>query len=451
MRDLIVLVVLGGGALYALYRPWVGAMLWTWVSLMSPHVEFGYRTGGMPVAAAIAGTTLVGLLFTREKHNPFVGPSMVVLAAFVLWTGITLPFSFYFDDSWNLFVRSIKIFLMLFVTVALIDSRKKLEVFIWVCAFSIGFYGLKGGAFTLATGGNFRVWGPGGFVGGNNEIAAALVMTVPLIRYLQMQQSSRWVQHGMTVWMLLCIVAALGSYSRGALLASGVMAFFLWTKGRNKLFWAAIFVVGVVAFLPMLPESWWERMNTIKVYDRDDSALGRINAWWNAFNVANSNLFGGGFMIYKPEVFLKYAPDPNRVHAAHSIYFQILGEHGWIGLVLFMGIAISGWRTGNRIIRLRRLHPEIATELQWAVDLSRMIQVSLIGFGAGGAFLSLAYFDLPYNLIAAVAVAHWLCQRIIAERLASAAPQTWRTAGIVDDSGVVQTGGGPRAGAGGAT
>ena len=41
-----------------------------------------------------------------------------------------------------------------------------------------------------------------------------------------------------------------------------------------------------------------------------------------------------------------------------------------------------------------------------------MIQVSLVGFAVGGAFLSLQYFDLPYNLmIMAVLARKWVEDR----------------------------------------
>jgi hypothetical protein len=43
------------------------------------------------------------------------------------------------------------------------------------------------------------------------------------------------------------------------------------------------------------------------------------------------------------------------------------------------------------------------------------VQVSLVGFAAGGAFLSLAYFDLPYYLVAYVVLVHAIvCRRSVA-------------------------------------
>ena len=405
MRDLLLIVLLGGGSLYALYRPWVGAMLWTWISLMSPHVIFGYATAGYPFGLLTALTTLLGLLLTRDRRNPFHGAATGLLFVFVAYTTITLPFSIYFDLSYDLWLRSFKIFAMLFVTMALIDSRLKMNVFIAVCASSVGFYGFKGGLFTLATGGNYKVWGPGGFIEGNNEMSVALLMTVPLIRYLQMQMTNIWGQRLMTLWMLLCTVAVVGSYSRGALIGGAAMLLFFWLKGDRKTQWGLLLAGGVLFLLPLMPEQWWERMGTIQTYNSDDSATGRIDAWTMAFHLANDRFpFGGGFMVWTQELFTKYAPAAPQNRAAHSIYFQILGEHGWLGLALFVGIGLSTWRAAAKLIKFSKSAPD----LKWTGDLGRMVQVSLIGFAVGGAFLSLAYFDMPYNLVAMIAVAQFL-------------------------------------------
>jgi probable O-glycosylation ligase (exosortase A-associated) len=97
-------------------------------------------------------------------------------------------------------------------------------------------------------------------------------------------------------------------------------------------------------------------------------------------------------------MFAIYAPEPDRVHDAHSIYFEVLGEHGFVGLALFLLLGLMTWRTASSIIGQARGHPE----KRWAADLAAMVQVSLVGYAAGGAFLGLAYFDFYYTLIAVV-------------------------------------------------
>jgi len=170
---------------------------------------------------------------------------------------------------------------------------------------------------------------------------------------------------------------------------------------RKVLIGTLLLVVGVTVLL-LMPDAWWERMATIKNYQQDESALGRINAWWTAWHVAASNFFGGGFKMFGRAAFLIYAPDPERIHDAHSIYFQVLGEHGFIGLALFLMLGVFTWRRCGETIRLAKRNPE----LKWAADLAAMLQVSLIGYAVSGAFLGLAYFDYYYHLIA-IAIITW--------------------------------------------
>lgn len=376
-------------------------MVWTWVSLASPQESIAWGLHGYPFGLLSAVCTLIGLMATKDRQNPMLGASIWMLLIFVLWTTVTLPFSFKYDSSYGLWLRSIKIWFMLFVTIALIDTRKKLEVFIWICVLSIGIFGFKGGLFTIASGGSYRVWGPGGFIAGNNEFAVAMLMTIPLLRYLQLQMPNKWHRHFMTLWMLSTAAAVLGSQSRGALLGIGAMVFFLWVKGTGRAKTLFLIIGTTAVLLPFMPETWWERMETIGTYRSDESAMGRLDAWGFAWNLAADRFpFGGGFMVWTRDLYAVYAPSALQNRAAHSIYFQILGEHGWGGLTLFLGIGIAAWISAGRLAKRVEHQPD----QKWAADLVRMCQVSLIGFAAGGAFLSLAYFDLPYNCVAMIAL-----------------------------------------------
>ena len=303
-----------------------------------------------------------------------------------------------------------KIDFMILISALVIHSKKQILALTWAVVISLGFYGVKGGLFTIATGGNYRVWGPEGtFIEGNNELALALIMCIPLIQVLRTEARNAWVRRGLLASMLLCAVAGLGSHSRGALVALAAMALVLWWRGKNKTM-AGIFIV-VMGFMMIgfLPEAWFARMNTIGEYTEDGSAMGRINAWWMAWNLAKANFFGGGFEIYSIEYFRVYAPDPEDVHAAHSIYFQILGEHGFVGLALFSILWLLTWRSAGILRKQAGKQPETL----WLVNLGAMCQVSLVAYAVGGAFLSLAYFDLPYNvMLLVVAGRQWMQRKL---------------------------------------
>lgn len=310
-----------------------------------------------------------------------------------------------------------KIDLMVLVAMVVLHSKKQITSLAWVLAGSIGFFGVKGGLFTLATAGNYRVWGPPGtYIEGNNELALALVMIIPIMRFLQLTSESAWVKRGLGVAMVLCATAALGSYSRGALLAIVAMICVMWWRGRKKMLGALLLICLGVILLSFMPEQWWARMDTISQGSQDASAAGRINAWWMAFNLAKDHFFGGGFMIYTPDVFALYAPDPLDVHAAHSIYFMVLGEHGFVGLFLFLLLWLFVWRSAGRL----RIEGKNLPQTQWLSHLGAMCQVGLVGYAVGGAFLSLSYYDLPYNILILVVLGRrWMdCKEWISEDVA---------------------------------
>ena len=133
--------------------------------------------------------------------------------------------------------------------------------------------------------------------------------------------------------------------------------------------------------------------------------MGRINAWHFAYNLASDRpLVGGGYGAFDPNLFHRYAPVPEDFHDAHSIYFEVLGEHGFVGLGLFLVLGFLSLRHANKVRKSTKDIPK----LQWAYDLMSMIQVSIVGYAVGGAFLGLAYFDLYYHLIVMIVLTHRL-------------------------------------------
>ena len=269
------------------------------------------------------------------------------------------------------------------------------------------------------------VWGPdSSFIAGNNELALALIIITPLFRFLQLQTRSKWGKQAISAAILLCVAASLGSHSRGALLAMAAMGATLWWYGgrRNLSILLGMLLVAALALM-FLPEQWFARMSTISDYQSDASAMGRINAWLMAWNLASDRIFGGGFEMYDLTTFALYAPDPADVHAAHSIYFQVLGEHGFVGLFLFLTLWFLVWWNAGRLRKEGRKEPQT----QWLSDLGAMCQVSLVGYAVGGAFLSLAYFDLPYNILVMIVLGRrWIKRRawLEQEEIHSAQPQT---------------------------
>ncbi|HAT32720.1 MAG TPA: putative O-glycosylation ligase, exosortase A system-associated [Janthinobacterium sp.] len=411
MRDLLLCLFIFGSLPFILKRPTLGALMWVWISVMSPHSQSWDYAASLPFAYIVAVVTLFSMLLSHEPKNLPMTPVSCALIAFVLWMNLTTPFALLPEASMEQWLKVMKIMLMTFVVMMLIRSKQDVLRLLWVIVFSLGFYGVKGGIFTIRSGGSDRVWGPDmTFIADNNACALAMVMTIPLMYYLQQNSENKWLRRALTVMMVLSALSALASYSRGGLLAIAAMGGFMWIKSGKKLVLGGLFTVCAPLLLVFMPSQWDARMDSIGAYDTDVSVQGRFNAWGMAYNLAKDRFMGGGFEVADLSVFSRYAPNPLDVHAAHSIYFEALGEHGFVGLGLYLLLGVQTWRAANWIIRNSRAREH----LRWALGMATMIQASLIGFAVGGAFLSLLYYDVPYYLMAAIVATRALVEREVA-------------------------------------
>ena len=397
MRDIGLALILCVVLPMAFRRPWFGALAWVWISVLSPHrMTYGFMYDA-PVAQLIALACMLGLVFSKEHRRVPMAPPVVWMILFTVWMVITFPFSLLgASENWPQLDKVLKVMLMNLVVLAPLYTRKHVDQLIAVFALSLAFFGTKGGVFAIATGGNFQVRGGGGFIEPNNELALALVTGIPLVYYLSLRVAKAWQRWGLLMVIFLMSVAAIASQSRGALLAIAAMtgAFILRSPSRIRLI--IPIVLTAVFILAFMPDKYWDRIETINTYQSDASAMGRINAWMMAWNIATSNFFGGGFSLEVQSIFDRYAPDPSFIAVAHSNYFQVLGQHGFVGLILYLGIWISMYRSCLWIYK----NSNEARDKQ----LARMIEISMAGFFVGGAFLNLAFWDGPYYVMIAVVI-----------------------------------------------
>jgi putative inorganic carbon (hco3(-)) transporter len=421
MRDIAISLLIFGSLPFILKRPLYGVLVFVWLSLMTPHrFAFGFAYD-FPFAAIVAACTLLGLLVTKDEVR--YEPNLVfwLLILLPLWTCVTYVFALEQASATGRLIEVLKVFLFVHVSAMVLRTRQHLNWILWVIVVSVGYFGVKGGAFTILSGGGGRVYGPPGdsFLSDNNAISVALIMIIPLMHYLRTEAKAAWVRWGLLGAMVLSGVAVLGTYSRGGLLAVAAMLTFLWLKSRKKLLFALLLIPLVPVAVTLMPERWFDRMNTISTYEEDASAQGRINAWRTAINIANDRpIVGGGFELYSDATFARYAPNPEDLHAAHSVYFQMLGEHGYVGLLIFLWLGLAAWVTARRTIALSEGRPD----QEWAGHLARAVQVSLVGFAVGGAFVNIGYWDLLYYEIVIVVIAHRLASMGMAPASVEATP-----------------------------
>ena len=416
MRDLLLLSIVIALIPCIWKYPWTGVLAWFWVGLMVPQGHTWNYMQTFPLAVVIGAVTMVALVVTNERKPLPVTREVILMFLFAGHMALTSAFAVNSTGAWDQWQNVMKILLMTFVTPMLVFGSKRIIWVLLVVAGSLAFYGVKGGVFTITTGGSYMVLGPQrSFLSGNTYIGLAMIMVLPLILVSARLFRERWVELGWPIkphWygpiglglyacFWLTALAIIATYSRGAWLGLLAVAPLLFLRMRRKVLMVllALFAVGVVGVAA--PERMTQRWETIGGYEDDTSAMQRIQAWGVSWNMAIERpVFGMGFRYGRMgyDWWVSYANFEGHwqhVLSPHSIYFQVLAQHGFVGIGLFLSLIGFTYLTLGRIKRTGK-----ANGIVWLSQYAWAMQVGLLGYLVAGAFLDVAYFNLLYAFIA---------------------------------------------------
>ncbi len=413
MRDYVILAIVFLSAPVAVFSPYYGILMWTWIAYFNPH-RYGWGIAhNTPVALIIAIPTLLGALFATKNHRIFVRESMLLIAlwgwfAVTTYYITTIPaFAGHVLDAVTHLEGVSKILLMTFVTILLVTSKAKLRVLVLVIIASFGFRALFAAVFFIKTGGQYRIWGPEGtFLEDNNDFALALNMTIPMFFFMSRVEERKWVRVTIRILMACVIISVIGTYSRGGLLGLAVVTLAIVAKSRHKVLGLFLVAVGIFCVVSFSAAQWKDRMGDFLHGDLDDSAESRLTVWKGGWSLVKEYpLTGGGFDVYTdPDAFSQYIPreaqSSSGLRGPHSIYFQMLGEQGFVGLGLFLALLGGSYMTLRRLRRQGLRHGES----EWIVPYTHMFEITLLAYMTSGATLGRAYFDYFYQIIACVIV-----------------------------------------------
>jgi probable O-glycosylation ligase (exosortase A-associated) len=216
MRVLMLLMVFLGLSGTALVVPHVGVLVWTWIAVMVPHqLTWDIAANWNLVFVAALATAISWVLSAEPKRLPLDATTVLILL-FMTWMTVSTVFALVPAQSWGLWDRYFKFMVLIVAILGLMHRKSRIHALIWVLVLSVGYYGVKGGGFTLATGGLYTVLGPDhSMLGDNNQLAVGLAMTIPLINYLRLNSENRLIRMGLVLAAALCLIAIIGSYSRG--------------------------------------------------------------------------------------------------------------------------------------------------------------------------------------------------------------------------------------------
>ncbi|HKT46199.1 MAG TPA: putative O-glycosylation ligase, exosortase A system-associated [Candidatus Acidoferrales bacterium] len=433
MRDLLLLIIIFASIPISFIEPFYGVLVWIWISYFNPHrYTFSYMYN-FPVALVIAVPTLAGLFFTRKLNHRFMVRETALLSMLWIWFILTyinatqVPlFQLHILDAESELVRVSKILLMTFVTILLVTSHKRLKQVFLVTALSFIPLVLKAVIFGWRTGGQDRVWGPpDSFLADNNGFALAVNMSLPILFYFGREEKNPFIRRLLNIGFVCGIATVILTYSRGGLLGLAAVLLMIAFKSRYRVLSSVLLLLSLFLVLTFAPEKWMERMGTITGSEQkmDDSAKQRIVAWGTTWNFVMDYPIAGGSFRSLPNVdlFQRYQPEPlpegYLSTAPHSIYFQTLGEQGFVGLLLYLALI------GSTLISLYglRRRAKLLESAAWMITYIDIIQASLTGFLVSGAFLGFANFDLFYEMIACAIILKILWQRELAVQSAAVA------------------------------
>jgi putative inorganic carbon (hco3(-)) transporter len=420
MRDIVVMGFFLPSLPVCFFRPFYGILLWTIVAFVNPqHLSYGFAAS-FPLAEAVAIPTLAGFLFFHRGWDRIASREFVLLLVLWIWFVVTSLasthdplFAHHADDTWYRLVFVSKILLMTTIAVCVIDSFKRLRIFLLVIAGSFGLFVAKDLPFMVMTGGQYRLYGPAAsMIADNNDYGLALNMTVPLFFYLARTETNRRLKAILYGLFLISIPAVFFTYSRGALVGLLAVGFLIFLQMKRRLAFIPVIALATVTALMFAPQAWRDRMSTIGGSpEMDASAMERINAWTFAWRLASeSPVTGGGFETFTRDMFYRYAPNAADVHGPHSIYFGVLAEHGFPGLIMYLMLVFSCLVSTLSVARNARRYGD-----ERAYAYANLLRLSLVGFLTSGLFLGKAYFDYYFTIVACIVVLKSICAKAWAE------------------------------------
>lgn len=414
MRDLIFSVIVLGMIPACFRKPFIGLAMFSWLAYMRPQdLTWGFAKY-QRWSYLVAIVMFVGFIRSRPDKWFMANWRNYLMIVFIVLVGVSAGMSeqvdgkLINDDQLSKYLEFTKIIVIAMFTTAVVTKREHLRMILWIIALSLGFFGVKSGIWGFMTGfGTPIIRGPGGMMLDNNDMSLALAMALPVMVHLGMTEQKKMVRRAFLIAVPLTVITIMLTHSRGGFLSVGTAIFVMIWHSRNRvavMSVAALF--GIVAVI-LAPSDYKDRISSIKDYETEGSAAGRIHSWGVGYRMATDNpVLGVGMNKYRQH-FLEYDPNPSpdklagqNIIVAHNSYIQIWAESGTPALLIFLTLIFSSLWT---IVRVRRRARD-RYYTSWILNYATMFQASLCAYLVGGTFLNRAHFDLVYHFVALVMV-----------------------------------------------
>ena len=421
MRDLAFLAFLAALFGMGLRRPFLLVCAYVYIDIVSPQRLTYYLLNTVPISAVAIALAVLAWVVTDDKRDMRIAPRQGLILLLLIYCGITTTsadFKVEALEKWDFVWKTLAFAAFLPLT---LRTKLRIETLLLFMLLSASSIIIVGGIKTLASGGgygelNLMVSNNSGLYEGS-IISAVAVCIVPLILWFAKHGTifkPDWrVKLFCYALVFACLLIPVGTSARTGLVCIALLAVLMLREVKRKVVYlSALAVIGAAA-VPLLPSAFSERMGTIKTYQADTSASTRLAVWQWTWDYVRDHPFGGGFEMYRQNSIryetTKVVPTAtgttieralvvDKARAFHSSYFEVLGEEGWPGFILWLAISVVG------IVRmeiLRRRYRHAGPEDAWISPLASALGSAHLIYLLGGAFVGIAFQSFIYMLLGA--------------------------------------------------
>lgn len=421
MRDLFFIGFLGIFLLAGLRRPFLFVMAYAYVDIIAPQRMSYYLLNSIPISLIMFGLALGGYLIADDKKDSrFSGRQvlMVLLLIYCGYTTSTADFPAAAAEKWDWVWKALVFAVFLPLT---LRTKARLEALALVMVLSVATLIVTGGIKTVLSGGGYGVLqlliddNSGLYEG--SIISCVAICIIPLVLWLAKHGTVFIPDKRIKVFSIFligaCLLIPIGTQARTGLLCIGALAILMLRFNRYRFVYAGAAIALGILSLPLLPSSYTERMATIFEYKADQSASTRVAVWYWTIDYVKNKPLGGGFDAYRSNEInatkvtttetaggttIETEDYIERGRAYHSSYFEMLGEQGYPGLIIWLMIHIGGiWRM--EVVR-KRYAKEHKQGEEWIAPFALALQNGQIIYMVGCTFVGIAYQPFIYMLIA---------------------------------------------------
>ena len=419
MRDLFILFFLLFLFVAAFKRPFLMTLGYLYVDLVQPQQVSYYLLNSVPVSLVFGAAAVLFYVLFDDKRRLHFGLIQALMLLFLAWVTITTFNALLPQLAWAKWDPAWKAIGFGAFLPFVLRTRQRIEAAILVVVLSVATLTITGGIKTLLGGGGYGMMrllvdSNTGLYEGSTISAVAIAM-IPLVLYLyqfnQIVPKSRLTLLIAAGLIFAALLIPIGTEARTGLVCIAVLGGLLFLRVKRKFMYVLAASILAITAVPFLPQSFTGRMSTIKTYDADNSASTRLAVWGWTLNFVKTHPFGGGFYVYKIneiEVAMHKRTGEggivseqtrvvaDRARAFHSSYFEVLGEHGYPGLAIYLALL------GTMLWQLRRLYNRFkaSEEQHWIADLARSLGHTMIIYMVGSLFIGIAFQSTLYFLLA---------------------------------------------------